>query len=272
MQAEFSETHIKNCLEVGRKLLDGALFSEIYNDELMDSFNSLLFWKDRDSKFIGCNKKFAELGGVQNPQFIVGKCDYELAWQEEESKKYLKDDQEVFNFYKLKLNIEESMRQVNGNQVIILTSKFKVYSTDRKKFGLIGIATDITEHKILERRLLEINNNALVDPNISKGFVCMQLVETLNRLNEISEHIKINGKKYVYVYKNKQIMLTARQLQCLVLSLQGKTNKQIGKNLKLSSRTVEHYLKLVKEKFECATKNHLLEIILSSNGFIDCKE
>ncbi len=272
MHEGFSEDCIKKCLEIGQKLLDGVSFDEAYTDELMDGSKSLLFWKDSQSKFLGCNKKFATLGGVVGPRVMIGKYDYELAWRED-SGKYRKDDQEVFEFSKPKLNIEESMHYGDGSQKIILTSKFKIYSSNRRKFGLIGIASDITEHKILERKLLEMSGKRVFPgESISEKLFSVPIIEEINRLHKISEYLRGERKKYTFICKNKEIMLSARQLQCVVLILQGKTNKQIGKLLRLSPRTIEYYLNLIKEKFGCETKNHLLEIILSSKGFIDCKK
>jgi PAS domain S-box-containing protein len=42
-----------------------------------------VFWKDRDSVYLGCNEVFARSAGLQCPEDIVGKTDYDLVWRNE---------------------------------------------------------------------------------------------------------------------------------------------------------------------------------------------
>ncbi len=271
MHLGFSENYIKMLLALGQKLLDGASFSDMYADELMDNAKVFLFWKDNFSNFIACNMKFAALGGITNPHLIIGINDYDLPWHKEESDLFRRDDQQVFNFGKPKINMEESLHQCDDQQLSVLTSKIPIYSSNNKKSGLIGIATDITEQKFLEKKILETNNiilnNLDILSNIDNGYI----YGSAERLTKISEHLKNNqNSRYVCLYKEKQIRLSARQLQCLGLIIHGKTNKQIAKYLHLSPRTIDYYLNIIREKFGCANKNDLIDIILSSKGFIDC--
>ena len=52
---------------------------------VMDTLPEAIFWKDRDSVYLGCNQNFAEDAGVGSPGNIVGKTDYDLAWKTEEA-------------------------------------------------------------------------------------------------------------------------------------------------------------------------------------------
>jgi len=53
--------------------------------------------------------------------------------------------------------------------------------------------------------------------------------------------------------------LTKRQLDCLLYLVKGLTIKQIGCELMLSPKTVEHYLDAVKTKLNCHTRSELIE-------------
>lgn len=53
-------------------------------------------------------------------------------------------------------------------------------------------------------------------------------------------------------------LLTERQIECCLLLLQGKTAREIGASLKLSTRTVEYYLNIIKTKLDCKNKAELL--------------
>ena len=75
------------------------------------------------------------------------------------------------------------------------------------------------------------------------------------------------GSKFPGVY------FTRREAQCMWHLLQGKTIKAAGDALKLSSRTIEFYLKNMKKKVGCNTKPELIELILQTDfvrSFTEC--
>jgi len=81
-------------------------------------------------------------------------------------------------------------------------------------------------------------------------------------------------KKIPFTYKDKTYLLSKRQVQCLGLTLKGKTAKEIGKEICLSYRTIEDYIKNLKNKLGCSTKGALLSSLTSSQvsyllSFID---
>lgn len=53
--------------------------------------------------------------------------------------------------------------------------------------------------------------------------------------------------------------LSKREAECLYFLLRGNTAKNIANILRLSPRTVEHYLENVKMKFNVRTKTELIE-------------
>lgn len=53
--------------------------------------------------------------------------------------------------------------------------------------------------------------------------------------------------------------LTQREAECMTLLLQGFTMRKIGEQLELSPRTIEYYLKRIKERVGCRTKKELIE-------------
>ncbi len=60
------------------------------------------------------------------------------------------------------------------------------------------------------------------------------------------------------------IYLTPREGDCLRALVGGRTLKAVARDLDLSHRTVEFYLKNLKAKFGCASKGALLELIAST--------
>jgi len=64
---------------------------------ILDNIPQEIFWKDRNSVYVWCNRKFAIAAGVGTPDKIVGKTDYDLAWTKEQSDWFRFVDQRVMN-------------------------------------------------------------------------------------------------------------------------------------------------------------------------------
>jgi len=75
---------------------------------------------------------------------------------------------------------------------------------------------------------------------------------------------KANAK---HIKTDLEDRLSRRELECFFHVIQGKTAKQIARELSLSPRTVEMYLDNVKTKLELPTVSHIMEYAMV-NGFI----
>ncbi|MBN1489003.1 MAG: PAS domain S-box protein [Phycisphaerae bacterium] len=117
-----------------------------------------VFWKDRDFRYLGCNEAFARSAGVARPDDIVGKTDYELAWEKEQADYFRTCDRRVMEEDRPLLNIEEVERQADGRQAILLTSKVPLHAADGQVCGVLGIDTDISELKRVEAELRQIRS------------------------------------------------------------------------------------------------------------------
>ena len=55
-------------------------------------------------------------------------------------------------------------------------------------------------------------------------------------------------------------ILTQREMECFMLTIQGKTAKQIAEIANLSIKTIETYLSRLKEKLGCKQRSELFDI------------
>lgn len=115
-----------------------------------------VFWKGRDYRYLGCNEAFARSAGVARPEDIVGKTDYELAWEPEQADYFRACDRRVMEEDRALLNIEEVERQADGRQARLLTSKVPLHDREDRVYGVLGIDTDISELKQVESDLRQI--------------------------------------------------------------------------------------------------------------------
>ncbi|NJM91044.1 MAG: PAS domain-containing protein, partial [Myxococcales bacterium] len=119
-----------------------------------------VFWKDRDSAYLGCNEQFAQRAGVSHPDQIVGKTDYDLPWPPDEAEIFRAGDRLVLSGDGAFENVEEKMLTADGQSIVILTSKVQLRSEDGSVIGTIGIFTDITARKQMELELQRAKDNA----------------------------------------------------------------------------------------------------------------
>ena len=135
-----------------------AIQSELKNkrdllNNILSNVPASVFWKDRKSVFLGANGQFAHDAGLQSPDELIGKSDYDLPWTKEEADFYRECDRKVMDSGEPLLNIEESQQQANGKEVHLLTSKVPLLDASGKAYGILGIYMDITKLKEVENRL-----------------------------------------------------------------------------------------------------------------------
>jgi two-component system cell cycle sensor histidine kinase/response regulator CckA len=109
-----------------------------------------IFWKDRNSVYLGVNERFAKDAGFRHPEDLVGKTDYDLSWTKEEADFYRECDRKVMDSCEPMLNIEESQQQTDGRVVNLLTNKVPLLDSTGQVYGMLGIYMDITKLKQAE--------------------------------------------------------------------------------------------------------------------------
>jgi len=119
-------------------------------ETVLSNVPASIFWKDRNSVFLGVNERFARDAGIRFPEEIVGKTDYDLAWTKEEADFYRECDRKVMDSGEPMLNIEESQQQADGSVVNLLTNKVPLLDSSGQTYGILGIYMDITKLKQAE--------------------------------------------------------------------------------------------------------------------------
>lgn len=118
---------------------------------ILDTVPQAIFWKDKNSTYLGCNRIFAKDAGLAHPDDIAGKTDFDLPWTHEESIAYRTDDREVMDNNTAKVHIIEQQHNADGEHFWLDTSKVPL--ADKEIFGILGIYENITERKHLEEEM-----------------------------------------------------------------------------------------------------------------------
>jgi len=118
--------------------------------QIVDTIPQSVFWKDRDSVYLGCNIVFANLAGIRHPRDIVGKTDFDLPWLAEESQAYRRDDRIVMESNRPKYHIIEQQQPAQGARLWVDTTKVPLCNEKGEVYGVLGVYENITERKAVE--------------------------------------------------------------------------------------------------------------------------
>jgi len=127
---------------------------------IIDNIPYAVWWKDRESVFLGCNEEFARATGSSDPADIVGKTDLEIWDDVEQAEFFRRIDREVMTTKQALLELEEPLLRPDGTPSVLLTSKVPLYDHEGDVRGILGIYTDITERKQIERALRRAKEQA----------------------------------------------------------------------------------------------------------------
>ena len=139
-----------------RKRAEEELFSSRQMLQLvLDNIPQRIFWKDRHSVYLGCNKALALDGGYHDPSELIGKTDYETAWAPT-ADLYRGDDRQVMETGVPKLNYEEPQIKPDGSQAWLRTSKVPLRDKEGRVIAVLGMYEDITERKQAEEERVRL--------------------------------------------------------------------------------------------------------------------
>jgi len=140
----------KNLLDT-KETLESTILQEkdtrLLINNIINSLEVAIFWKDINGIFMGANNFFLHAAGLQKPDDILGKSDFDMPWAQKEAQNYINDDNEVLKTGKPRLNFEETQTTPSGDTIYLLTSKVPLTNTKGEKIGILGSYLDITEQK-----------------------------------------------------------------------------------------------------------------------------
>ncbi|MYB86902.1 MAG: PAS domain-containing protein [Acidimicrobiaceae bacterium] len=138
---------------------DEALQASQHIFELvLNSVHHAIWWKDANSRFLGCNRKLAEYAGVGHPSELVGKTDADCAWGNAELPRsgapwFQDHDRMVMETGEPLIGLREQVRIADGRVIWVETNKVPLTDFDGKVVGTLGTFTDITSRIEAEAEL-----------------------------------------------------------------------------------------------------------------------
>jgi two-component system, cell cycle sensor histidine kinase and response regulator CckA len=135
-----------------KKAADELYHSQQMLKLVLDNIPQRVFWKDRRSVYLGCNRSFAQDTGLRDPEEVIGRDDFAFVFRES-ADLYRADDALVMETGASKLNFEEPQDRPGSTALWLRTSKVPLCDRRGQVIGILGTYEDITEQKRAEEAL-----------------------------------------------------------------------------------------------------------------------
>lgn len=154
-QDKMREVHERASDLMARELLENAHFMQ----SIMEAFPGPIYWQDQNRRFVGCNKDFMDLVGVETMVDIVGKTDFELPWSEHEQLFFSQYTETLYQTRKPILNKIEVHYDKGKKERYYNTNRIPVLDKDGSVIATLGTKEDVTERLRAEKELYQHKNN-----------------------------------------------------------------------------------------------------------------
>jgi len=134
-----------------RKAIERALEeSRQFLQTVLDTVPLRVFWKDRESRYLGANARFLADAALASEADILGKSDFDMPWAETEAEAYRAGDRTVIDSGEAKLGIIETQHQQDGTEIWLETNKLPLHNLAGEVIGVLGTHQDITDRRKAE--------------------------------------------------------------------------------------------------------------------------
>jgi len=150
----------------------------------IDTMPQRLFWKDRNSIYLGCNQAFARDAGCLRPEDVIGKDDFQIVHRGR-AEIYRADDQLVMNSGIGISSLSEELPLANGINGWVRTTKVPLRDEAGLIIGVLGVYEDITAQKLAELDLRRTKDAAEAAAQAKGDFLANMSHEIRTPLNGV---------------------------------------------------------------------------------------
>ncbi len=256
---EFVSSHISLVIQK-KKNEDELSMSKQLLRNVLDIIPMKVFWKNKESVFLGCNVAFLDANGFKNEDEVIGKSDFDFN-ESENAKKYRESDFQIMKSGKPKLKYQQQIVQ-SGKESWVLTSKLPFFDDNKSVVGIIGVSEDITERIENEIKLKKATEVAIA-ANLSKSvFLSNMSHEIRTPMNAIlgySQLLQDDDNLTKTQHENLNIInRSGEHLLALINDILDMSKIEAGRiTLKLEDFSIVELLKEVEQlfKFKSIQKN-----------------
>ncbi|MDC7221187.1 MAG: PAS domain S-box protein [Spirochaetales bacterium] len=131
---------------IQKKLISQGSFLKLIISHIPDG----IYWKDRDLRFLGCNKTFSQSKGLEEAE-IIGRKNSDISPKNLSPSE--KEDREIMESGVPLIDREEVRWDEKGNKKYYLQSRIPIRDQDGVCIGILGVEEDVTKQKNYQRSI-----------------------------------------------------------------------------------------------------------------------
>jgi PAS domain S-box-containing protein len=164
-----TQDDMKRQIEENEKIKEALGKEKALMDALMNNLPELIYFKDRESKFIRFSKSMLKHFGLKKEEELIGKSDFDF-FAEEHARPAFLDEQNIIKTGNAIIDKEEKEISEDGRVNWVNTTKMPLKNTADEIIGTFGMSKSITRIKKLE---IEANEKGLSYIKLDGNIGCM---------------------------------------------------------------------------------------------------
>lgn len=139
-----------------------------------------VFWKDRNSVYLGCNRVVCETLGLENQSQLIGKTDREFpSLTREQAESFLQLDRQVMETDTPLPPTIEPLNRFDGSTRLLETIKVPLHNAQGRVIGILGTWQDVTERIQNEEAIAKYVERLRILHQIDKALIAGESLEAI---------------------------------------------------------------------------------------------
>jgi two-component system, sensor histidine kinase and response regulator len=151
---------------------------------LIDHLPDFIYVKDTKGRFVVANMSLARDLGLETPEALIGKTDFDF-YPQELASSFFADEQNVITSGVVLLNQEEPVMDYEGKLNPVLTTKVPLRDRTGRITGIAGVGRDITQRKKIEAAMRDAQEAAEAANRTKSEFLANMSHEIRTPMNGI---------------------------------------------------------------------------------------
>jgi PAS domain S-box-containing protein len=153
-------------------------------DSVIDNIPQLIYWKDKNLTYLGCNHNYALVNNIEDPDFIIGKTDENLPWAKANLKSIQENEKKVMKNNQSEERVESWMLS-DGSKAWFEINRVPLHNIEGGIVGILCTYNNITNRVNAEQKIKESENKyRSILENIKEGYFEVDLKGIFTFLNE----------------------------------------------------------------------------------------
>ncbi|MEA5419922.1 response regulator [Spirulina sp. CCNP1310] len=182
--------------------------SQQFLQTVLDTFPLAVFWKDCALEYVGCNYQFAQSLGLDDPQDVVGKNDFDL-YHEREALTYRAIDRQVIESNLPMIGMMDNTIFPDQKLHWLEINKLPLRDLFGNVVGVVGTFQDITDRKEAEHALQESEEKFRQLAQVVDAVFWIIEVDRTERVYVSPAYARIWGRELDEIYISPDIWLEA---------------------------------------------------------------